>query len=1514
MNRLPLLTWATTALAVLLAAAPTGATVHPPVDIILEADADHIPVPGEVLPVSFVFLSDASIDLVTADVTSGRNAQGQRHWEVVMLDAPVETPLTPGVPVRMDAELLCHNPEEPLFVEFRVGTFRERRTFRLSPAVDGQSVMMPGTGLGSPVALDPAFLRPEPAEAAAKAAKPDGPTGADEEDGPRAPATAVRTAYGSVRYGRPPQWADDSSGADGVTVRLYDQDVGPDDLLGTAVTDAQGNFSIDFLWIWSGEPDLYVQYETANSRVSVLVPVSGFDAPYRWTSATRTDEGSAQVNFGSQTPMQWDHMAPLHACTQLTRAWRKVVQMGYAGIDPVKCRLPESDWPHYKGGSLETIYMSEDRKWEDGTLWHEYGHHIVHELGAGSGTDYCNAGDRCDYINGDDSCRHCNWCQETAADAWNEGFPSWFSDVMGRVIHDEYAAFSGEALAPYDYETVGTCGTGANGTGGYDDPNLTEGALAAMLRDFEDTEADADDRGDGVGMDMMNVTATDVFDIMALHDPTTPQQFLAHFAAAHAGSIQQVWFTARNNGFNFDVTPPGAVTNLGSPSHTAVPSPDATIAFTWTPPADDISGVGDYSVWIGPAPQAPDFSADGVGDAASLTTEPLPPGTYWFSIRARDHAGNWSQDWATFGPVAIRDPYPANLHPASTAAFAAPVVPTQDPLALPFIAPAPTFLPPAPANTYLSLCVGNDGELPTDAASTLHARVDGVLTASSTVVSGAPAPGQYAYAANQGPFPVRGGRHTVGLEADALEVLAEPSETDNTHQGQWVWSPYLAPPGLSRLDAAPPRPYAGWYHDAPLFQAPNCVGLRMLAGGEEAAAVYLIPQALDDDYGLLSHTPSTGPDNGFSYILSQALSYRGPGRINAVLVGVDAAGGGAWDVGVLNNNGGRTVSEGDWLARSVASTALAVDAPQHVSWSDTEALSLFHNAYPRIAADRRVVRVTADPSVGPLNVAVYPLDMDHAGLLDHAHYARTSRTGALSLAFEQSNGLWTIAVWRDPADQPDGAMPLEPAAFTIELTPERPNLIPAEVAGWHAPLVPRPAADGTPASVPAPTTLTGDAAQTWLNAAVRNERLHQADITLVRQVLDGAAVSSQTYPVFGGLTTATWNAPSPLTVRGGRHTLSLQLDPTDTVAEEVEDDNTYGAQWSWIPSTLPLGSQITRLSPPDPLGGWADVTADGPVPLAFNTDGLRTPAPAPSGDDGHWLALAATPSPAADVDLRLFEADDSPATGFSTPVTSSIFGPGQTDYVLANFRAGPPRPLDVGVVRAAGTDAYQAEITTSTFLADTPAGAYGPFPLAAGRVLALHEVRLPAGPVRIELLEEAGGLDWGLTLHRANLALQSKSTPMPGGQAWTQPAGASEAVVVDVPETGFYCLAVWKALASDAPAAGSYRLVFDTSVGVDGGPEMTPSRTAIAAVRPNPFNPRTEVSFDLARAGKVTLRVYDVQGRLVRTLVDGELPAGRHQAAWSGTDDAGQAVASGVFLARLTAGGVESRAKLLLIK
>lgn len=83
---------------------------------------------------------------------------------------------------------------------------------------------------------------------------------------------------------------------------------------------------------------------------------------------------------------------------------------------------------------------------------------------------------------------------------------------------------------------------------------------------------------------------------------------------------------------------------------------------------------------------------------------------------------------------------------------------------------------------------------------------------------------------------------------------------------------------------------------------------------------------------------------------------------------------------------------------------------------------------------------------------------------------------------------------------------------------------------------------------------------------------------------------------------------------------------------------------------------------------------------------------------------------------------------------------------------------------------------------------------------------------------------------------------------------------------------------------------------------------------PNPFHPRTVLRFSLAAAGNAALKIFDVNGRLVRTLTDGRLEGGAHELVWDGTDDVGHAVPSGVYWSQLAAGDYVSNKKMVVLR
>ena len=125
----------------------------------------------------------------------------------------------------------------------------------------------------------------------------------------------------------------------------------------------------------------------------------------------------------------------------------------------------------------------------------------------------------------------------------------------------------------------------------------------------------------------------------------------------------------------------------------------------------------------------------------------------------------------------------------------------------------------------------------------------------------------------------------------------------------------------------------------------------------------------------------------------------------------------------------------------------------------------------------------------------------------------------------------------------------------------------------------------------------------------------------------------------------------------------------------------------------------------------------------------------------------------------------------------------------------------------------------------------------------------------------------------------------------------------------------WYVTVSDGHSATTGSVwSFTTGSGASDVPDgRLPAVSALYSAVPNPFNPQTTLSFDVARAGRATLKIYSVDGRLVNTLVDGNLEPGRHTLVWQGVDQQGRALSSGAYLMRFEAvDGVHSRRLTLL--
>jgi len=97
-------------------------------------------------------------------------------------------------------------------------------------------------------------------------------------------------------------------------------------------------------------------------------------------------------------------------------------------------------------------------------------------------------------------------------------------------------------------------------------------------------------------------------------------------------------------------------------------------------------------------------------------------------------------------------------------------------------------------------------------------------------------------------------------------------------------------------------------------------------------------------------------------------------------------------------------------------------------------------------------------------------------------------------------------------------------------------------------------------------------------------------------------------------------------------------------------------------------------------------------------------------------------------------------------------------------------------------------------------------------------------------------------------------------------------------------------------------------------PYATEYMTQLNGNYPNPFNPETTISFSLGKGGRATIKIFDLRGRLIRTLLDSSLEEGKHSVIWDGKCNRGSSVTSGIYFYSLESSGEGESRKMILLK
>jgi hypothetical protein len=156
--------------------------------------------------------------------------------------------------------------------------------------------------------------------------------------------------------------------------------------------------------------------------------------------------------------------------------------------------------------------------------------------------------------------------------------------------------------------------------------------------------------------------------------------------------------------------------------------------------------------------------------------------------------------------------------------------------------------------------------------------------------------------------------------------------------------------------------------------------------------------------------------------------------------------------------------------------------------------------------------------------------------------------------------------------------------------------------------------------------------------------------------------------------------------------------------------------------------------------------------------------------------------------------------------------------------------------------------------------------------------------------------------------------------AWYyKPSGVQYPPVWPVPENLTYSNTSLQSAGTDGFAVGdlnwfpAQKAKYLTDVKIDKGAKV-PTTFSLSNAYPNPFNPTTNIQFNIAKNENVRLVVFNILGQKIKTLVNGEMKAGSYTATWNGKDEFGTSVASGIYFYRLESQSFNSTKKMILMK
>jgi hypothetical protein len=379
-----------------------------------------------------------------------------------------------------------------------------------------------------------------------------------------------------------------------------------------------------------------------------------------------------------------------------------------------------------------------------------------------------------------------------------------------------------------------------------------------------------------------------------------------------------------------------------------------------------------------------------------------------------------------------------------------------------------------------------------------------------------------------------------------------------------------------------------------------------------------------------------------------------------------------------------------------------------------------------------------------------------------------------------------------------GGMPdLENAINAIE-----PDVVASYApAGWAYAAVPRPTNDSNAASVPLipgalPTSV-------YINWTEQNQSAYSPTLNTPNALFQ--VNDTPLWECFNpNMAVGEWSwcgNVGPVTFKTGRHTILSRADWREEEPESIETNNEWSRQYIWAPLVLSLDSPSTRSwDPPATSTGW------GPY---YNCEGF-------SGSTGtpYWYAFAVMPSLAGDdfdVRLNVEQPMNVPQQGFGANVAWSSSLAGRVDFVVVDRNTVGAGTRYASMLRFSGTGSKVVEYDGDGGVVSNP-GVNGPYTLAAGNLVKLHEIYLSSTTqTRIQVQWLGGAADFGVGVYGGTVGYYEKNGPLAGGLADAAPAHADEWVIVQPTNADWCGIVVFKSGSADLASDLQYNLIVSQS-------------------------------------------------------------------------------------------------------